>query len=157
MCSVLKVFSALTINTYTDFSYIFLQLTKIPLILLPSNVNSSAKQILAYQKPFSSRSSRSLFLSFLCYSKPGLHLIHNCTAIWLCGVGIVWQMLKSFFRFSANLRENFSINVETIMFTQLCVINQRLHHREHSYSGWCFGSVRFDGVSNKFVSSLQVV
>ena len=43
--------------------------------------------------------------------------------------------------------------METI-FTQLCVTNQRLYHREHSYSGWCFSSVRFDGVSNIFVSSV---
>jgi hypothetical protein len=61
LCSVLKVVFALMMNTDIDFSYIFHQRTKVSLVLRPSNVNISAKQIWAYPKPFSSRSSRPIF------------------------------------------------------------------------------------------------
>jgi len=158
MCSVLKVVFAPTINTDIDFSYIFLQQTNVPLKLRPSNVNVSAKQIWAYPKPFSSRSSRPIFWSFLCsYSKLGLHLIHHSAAIWLCGVVLYGRCSNLSSGSVLNSGENLSITIETIMFTQLCVINQRLYHREHSYSCWCFSSVRFEGVSNIFFSMLQVV
>ena len=89
MCSVLKVVFALTINTDIDFSYIFFQRTNISLILCPCNLNICAKQIWAYPKTFSSRSSRPFFFfkSLLCsYSKLGLHLTHHSAAIWLCNV-----------------------------------------------------------------------
>jgi hypothetical protein len=151
MYSVLKGVFALTINTDIHFSYIFLHRTKMPLILRPSNVNKSAKQIWAYPKPFSNRSSRPIFWSFLCsYSQLGVHLIHHSGAIWLCCVLLHGRCSNLSSTSVAYLRENFSVTMEAIIFTQLCVINQHLHHREHSYSGWCFSSIRFNGVSNSF-------
>ena len=118
----------------------------------------SVLKVWAYPKPFSSRSSRPIFWSFLCsYSKLGRHLAHNSAAIWLCGVVLYGRCSTLSSGSVPTSGENLPITMEMIIFIKLCVMNQRLYRREHSYSVWCFSSVGFDGVSNKFFSILQVV